>query len=176
MKIVLLGYMASGKSTIGKQLSKRINLPFIDLDAYIEEQEKKTVSTIFKEEGEVYFRLKEHQYLKELLNKKERFILSLGGGTPCYANNMKLIKENKETVSVYLFTSVRVLVNRILNNKNSRPLVANLEDDELKEFIAKHLFERSYFYEQADEKIIINKKSIEEIVAELHFLPTLNRQ
>ena len=89
MKIVLLGYMASGKSTIGKQLSKKLSVQFLDLDDYISEKEQMSISEIFDKKGEVYFRLIEHKYLKAVLEKEEDFILSLGGGTPCYANNMK---------------------------------------------------------------------------------------
>ena len=94
MKIVLLGYMASGKSNIGKKLSKKLSMSFIDLDDYIIEKEKMTISDIFKAKGEIYFRLIENKYLKEILLEKKDFILSLGGGTPCYANNMEEINKN----------------------------------------------------------------------------------
>ncbi|MDY0779590.1 shikimate kinase [Tenacibaculum sp. IB213877] len=170
MKIVLLGYMASGKSTIGKYLSARLFLPFIDLDDYIEQREEKSISEIFKDEGEIYFRNKEHQYLKELLEKKEDFILSLGGGTPCYGGNMDLIIQTKDVKSVYLQASIKTLQDRIEAQKNKRPLVANLSDNDLTEFIAKHLFERRYFYDKADFKIVIDDKEMTEIVAEIRIL------
>ena len=93
MKIVLLGYMASGKSTIGKDLSKNLEVPFIDLDDYIENKFEKSITNIFKEEGEIFFRLQEHEAIKEILENEDRFVLSLGGGTPCYANNMNLIND-----------------------------------------------------------------------------------
>lgn len=170
MKIILLGYMASGKSTIGKLLSENNNIPFIDLDKFIEEQENKNISAIFKEDGEVYFRLKEHQYLKELLQKNTDFILSLGGGTPCYAGNMELILADKNSTSVYLKANIRTLLNRLEKSKLKRPLIADLKSDELAEFIAKHLFERSFFYEKSDLKIKIDNKSVNEILTELNNL------
>lgn len=167
MKIVLLGYMASGKSTIGKVLASEINIPFIDLDHYIEGKENKTVSEIFKEDGEIYFRLQEHTHLKELLDNKEDFVLSLGGGTPCYANNMELIKKYENTLSFYLKASIKTLLNRLETQKDQRPLVANLSNDELKEYISKHLFERSYYYEQAAHNININDIEITRIVSKI---------
>jgi len=170
MKIVLLGYMASGKSSIGKELSKNRILPFIDLDAYIESKEEMTINTIFKEKGEIYFRRMEHAYLKELLNSEAPFVLSLGGGTPCYANNMELILNSTATTSIYLQASIPTLVARLIAGKEQRPLVKELGDEKLTEYVAKHLFERRFFYEQAHEKLIIDKKEIVEIIAEIRLL------
>ena len=165
MKIVLLGYMASGKSTIGREISKKLYMNFIDLDAYISEQEKMSISEIFKLKGEIYFRRIENTYLKEILNSKEDFVLSLGGGTPCYANNMELII-NSEAKSVYIKASINTLVTRLIGEKSKRPLVANLENEQITEFVAKHLFERRFFYEQANITLSADNKSIEEIVTE----------
>ena len=166
MHIILLGYMASGKSTIGKQLSKKLGIPFLDLDTYIYEKENKSVSEIFSQNGEIYFRKKEHEYLREVLENQQDFILSLGGGTPCYANNIELIL-NKNSISIYLKASIQTLSNRLLKNKNLRPLVAFLEDDQVPEFIAKHLFERRFYYEQARKVVVIDQKSVSEIVDEI---------
>ena len=166
MHIILLGYMASGKSTIGKQLSKKLGIPFLDLDTYIYEKENKSVSEIFSQNGEIYFRKKEHEYLREVLENQQDFILSFGGGTPCYANNIELIL-NKNSISIYLKASIQTLSNRLLKNKNLRPLVAFLEDDQVPEFIAKHLFERRFFYEQARKVVVIDQKSVSEIVDEI---------
>ncbi|TXD49223.1 shikimate kinase [Polaribacter sp. IC073] len=166
MKIILLGYMASGKSTIGKEVSKKLYMNFIDLDDYISEQEKMSVLEIFKIKGEIYFRRIENTYLKEILNSEGNFVLSLGGGTPCYANNMELIK-NSEAKSVYIKASINTLVARLINEKSKRPLVASLDNEKITEFVAKHLFERRFFYEQADITLSIDKKTIEEIVTEI---------
>lgn len=165
--------MASGKSVIGKCLSDAMQMPFVDLDTFIEEKEQKTISTIFKEDGEVYFRLKEHQYLKELITKKESFILSLGGGTPCYAGNMDVINADNNAISIYLKATLKTLVNRLQKQKETRPLVANLSGNHLTEFVAKHLFERSFFYEQAKQKIKTDNKSLANITKEIVLLLTV---
>ena len=169
MKIVLLGYMASGKSTIGREISKKLDMKFIDLDDYISKREKRSISEIFKVEGEIYFRKIESLYLGEILNSKDSFILSLGGGTPCYSNNMELIL-NSEASSIYIKAGIKTLVSRLTAEKNKRPLVADLEDDKLIEFVAKHLFERRFFYEQASITVHTEDKSIEEIITEIRIL------
>ena len=169
MKIVLLGYMASGKSTIGREISKKLDMKFIDLDDYISKREKSSISEIFKVKGEIYFRRIESFYLSEILNSKDSFILSLGGGTPCYSNNMELIL-NSEASSIYIKASIITLVARLTSEKNKRPLVAELENDKLTEFVAKHLFERRFFYEQASITVITEDKSIEEITTEIRIL------
>ena len=170
MKIVLLGYMASGKSTIGKILAEKRGIPFIDLDAYIEKKENMSVSEVFSEKGEIYFRKQEHVYLKELLEKKEDFVLSLGGGTPCYAGNMKVLSSYDDVKSIYLKTSINTIIERLVNEKSQRPLVARLNKEELAEFVAKHLFERSYYYNQATHKLVVDDKSIDAIIIELQKL------
>jgi len=158
--------MASGKSSIGKRLSKKLSMRFLDLDDYIIEQEKMSVSKIFELKGEVYFRLIEHKYLKEILAKDEKFILALGGGTPCYANNMEEINKGN-TLSIYLQGSTATMIERLIRKKSKRPLIAYLGDDKIPEFVAKHLFERRPFYEQAKKTIKIDDKSKKEVAKEL---------
>ena len=92
MKIVLVGYMASGKSSVGKVLADNFGYSFIDLDEYIEYKEAASITEIFTQKGEIYFRIKEIEYLKEILSLEKNIILSVGGGAPCYGENMKLIK------------------------------------------------------------------------------------
>ncbi|RLK02415.1 shikimate kinase [Tenacibaculum discolor] len=167
MKIVLLGYMASGKSTIGRILAEKKQISFIDLDEYIEKKERKTVSEIFEQKGEIYFRKQEHIYLKELLEQEGNFILSLGGGTPCYAGNMDVLLSFNDVKSVYLKTSINTIVDRLINEKSKRPLVARLNKEELAEFVAKHLFERSYFYNQANYKVTVDNKTVNEAIEDL---------
>jgi len=169
MKIVLLGYMASGKSSIGKRLSKKLSLSFIDLDDYIIEKEKMSISDVFKKKGEIYFRRIESKYVKEILSKDGNFVLSLGGGTPCYGNNMEEINK-KDTVSIYLQGSIPTMVKRLIKKKSKRPLIASLEDDKIPEFVAKHIFERLPFYEQAKIKIKIDDKTKKELATELEKL------
>lgn len=151
MIIVLMGYMASGKSFIGKVLAKKIGYNFIDLDAYIEEREGKTINDIFESSGEIYFRKIETKYLKEVLASNTNIVFSLGGGTPCYGNNLSIIKNDPKVVSFYLNTTIKTIVSRLEKENSNRPLVARFKSkDELQEFIGKHLFERSHFYNQAD--------------------------
>ncbi len=160
--------MGSGKSTIGRLIASKKNFSFIDLDNYIEEKENKTVAEIFETKGEIYFRKKEDLYLKEILNLKQEIVLALGGGTPCYGNNMEYILNDKTAKTVYLKTSINTIVARLINEKSQRPLVARLKQEELHEFVAKHLFERSYFYNQSEYKITVDNKNVHEIVAELN--------
>jgi shikimate kinase len=166
VKIVLLGYMASGKSSIGKKLSKKLPMRFIDLDEYIIDKEKMSISEIFKEKGEIYFRLIENKYLKEILSENDNFILSLGGGTPCYANNMEEINK-KDTISIYLQGTIATIVERLMKNKTERPLIASLSDEKIPEFVAKHLFERRFFYDQAKMTVKIDNKSKKKVTKEL---------
>lgn len=166
MRIVLLGYMASGKSSIGKRIAKSLNISFIDLDDYIIEKENQSIADIFSNKGEIYFRKIEHLYLKEILENEKNFILSLGGGTPCYANNMEFIKNNKAT-SIYLQGNVLTLVERLIKKKAKRPLIASLSDEQIPEFVAKHLFERRAFYELAEITFKIDQKKKKEVAKEI---------
>ena len=170
MKIILLGYMGSGKTTIGTQLAKKLYQDFTDLDEYIEKKENKTITEIFKEKGEIYFRKIEHTYLKKFINENDTYVLSLGGGTPCYANNMNIISKETDLHSIYLKASVGTLYDRLKNNSSKRPLLAKLTKESLIEYIAKHLFERNIYYEKAKHRISINSKGIDDIVAEIRIL------
>ncbi|MDR3273141.1 MAG: shikimate kinase [Flavobacteriaceae bacterium] len=164
MIISLVGYMGAGKTTVGKQLSERLQLPFADLDDYISSKEKMTVKEIFARKGEIYFRKLEKHYLEQLL-QKDALVLSLGGGTPVYYDNMELI--NHHSNSFYLKLKPSELVRILAKKKAKRPLIAHLKDKELKEFIAKHLFERLPYYEKAQYKIDAGNKSPQEITEEI---------
>jgi shikimate kinase len=170
MKIVLLGYMGSGKTTVGKKLAKKLYLPFHDLDQYIEKREGATIAEIFDTKGEIYFRKIEHKYLKEFLSETDKYVLSLGGGTPCYAGNMQVILNEADVRSIYLQANIPTLKQRISKNKQKRPLIASLSDEQMMEFVAKHIFERRNFYEQAEHTVDVNGKDIATIVAEIRIL------
>jgi len=165
MKIVFLGYMASGKTIIANKLSKKLQLKHIDLDAYIEDKENITIAEIFKIKGEIHFRLIENKYLNEILSSENDFILSVGGGTPCYANNMELITQYSS--SFYLKASIQTIYNRVITEKNKRPLLKNIANTNLSEFIAKHIFERNLFYNKAKTQISVDNKTVAEIIEEL---------
>ena len=162
--IILLGYMGVGKSTVGKQLAASLKCQFIDLDNYIEQKENTSITSIFKQKGEIFFRKIESQYLKGLLDSKEYEIIALGGGTPCYANNMDLIKTYQNS-TFYLKMELNVLADRLYQIKDTRPLLSHIDDrSELKDFIRKHLFERQFYYIQANYTIDVSTLAIEEIV------------
>ena len=162
MIITLIGYMGSGKSFIGEKLSAHLNLPFTDLDSLIEEKENKKISEIFKEKGELYFRKLEYDTLKKTLDQSQNIILSLGGGTPCFYNSMELI--NQKSYSFYLQNKIQTLVDRLKTEKQKRPIITHLNDDQLPEFIAKHLFERRLFYEKALFTIKTDEYTIDDIM------------
>ncbi|MBS9768160.1 MAG: shikimate kinase [Flavobacteriaceae bacterium] len=161
MKLALIGYMTSGKSSVGKLVATLTNTKHIDLDRFIEEKEGCSISDIFKYKGELYFRKIETIYLEELLKKEGDYCISTGGGTPCYGKNMELITSH--TTSVYLQTSINEIYKRLLTSKNKRPLVASLQGDDLLEFIGKHLFERNPFYQKATIIVSTDKKSTLEV-------------
>ncbi len=169
MKIVLIGYMGSGKTTIGKELSNQLSYNFLDLDYYIEKAEGKTVTEIFKNKGEVYFRKKETEYLREVLKRNEDIVLSVGGGTPCFGTNMRLINDATPN-SIYIRTDLDVLCDRLSREKEERPLISNLAPEDFQEFIAKHLFERSFFYNQAHHTVHNQGKSIMALAKEIEEL------
>jgi shikimate kinase len=167
MNIIILGYMGSGKSIIGRELSLKVNKKFIDLDSYIEEKEKDSISNIFQNNGDLYFRKQESKYLKEILNNNNDLVLSVGGGTPCYFNNLDLMISNKN-ISFYLKNSNIQLTSRLFNEKNKRPLISNISSEEkLLEFVSKHLFEREFFYNSATHKIDSNDKPVSYVVDDI---------
>src|SRR5690349_6459407 len=114
-KIILVGYMSVGKSTIGKIVAEKMQMKWLDLDQLIEEKANLSVAEIFKEKGEIYFRKQEHLELKKLIESEERLVISTGGGTPCYAINHLLLNGNN-VVSFSLSASIEDLFERLKNN------------------------------------------------------------
>ncbi len=165
MIISLAGYMGSGKSHISKLLSEKLNFKLIDLDKEIIKKNNHTIAEIFKNRGEIYFRKQEREFLEEVLATENNAVLSLGGGTPAYYNNMDVINQN--SFSFHLRANVGTLSERLKKQKAKRPLIANIPDEDLPEFIAKHLFERNPFYNKAQFTISTDNKDPEEIVDEI---------
>ena len=165
MRISLIGYMGSGKSTVGKELASQLNIDFFDLDQFIETQHNSSIENLFQTKGEIVFRKLEREALLEILSLEKPFVLALGGGTPAYYKNMNEIINR--SFSVYLRLNPKELTARLKNEKSLRPLISHLSDEELPEFIAKHLFERCEFYEMADFKLDGKEKSINQIVSEI---------
>ena len=168
MIIVLIGYMGSGKSTLGKELATVLNYDFLDLDDYISEKEKKSIPDLFKTKGEIYFRKKETYYLNEMIHTSEKVVLALGGGTPCYGNNMDLLLGNPNVITFYLKLSIPLLTKRLFLEREKRPLISHINsEDDLLEFIGKHLFERTHYYNQAQITINTDYKTKQEIIENL---------
>lgn len=165
MIISLVGYMGSGKSHISKILSEKLNFKLIDLDKEIVSRYKMPITEIFEKKGELFFRKAEREVLKDVLKTESDLILSLGGGTPVYYNNMEMI--NSQSESVFLRASVGSLFRRLLRNKSKRVLIARIKDEDLSEFIAKHLFERTPYYNQAKYTVDTDNKSVDEVSEEI---------
>lgn len=149
--------MGSGKTHWGSQVAEKLKLPFFDLDDTISKEEKRSIADIFSESGEEYFRVKEKDTLEKLVDENQSMVLSCGGGAPCYFNNIEFMK--KSGTVVWLNTHVSVLLQRLLREKNSRPLIRSLNDDEMKTYIIKKLNQRRMYYEQAD-VVIDNEDSV----------------
>lgn len=168
MKIFLSGYMASGKTVVAKQLSVMMKSIHIDLDDHIALIEEKSIPEIFNSNGELYFRNLEKKVLKDILEEPSSMVVALGGGTPCYGNNLELIKSFPRTRMIYLKASVQFLTDRLFSEMITRPIVSHLQNkDDLEDFIRKHLFERGYYYNQADIVVNVEGKTPDQIAQEI---------
>ena len=145
-RIILVGYMGSGKTTVGKALSKETGMMFYDLDWYIESRMRKSVSQIFAERGEEGFRKIEYNMLHEVA-EFEDVIISCGGGTPCFFDNMDYLNQQGDVI--YLKATPETLYKHLLMDKIERPLLKGKSAEELIAYITEHLKERSPFYEKA---------------------------
>ena len=146
MRIFLVGFMGCGKSTLGKKLAHSLDHKFIDLDQYIEDEEGRTIQQIFDEDGEDYFRKLERVYLHRVIDE-ENVVISTGGGTPCYFDNMEQMNDYGKTI--YVNMHPKALIPRLKNSSQLRPLLKGLEGVELLDYIYKTLREREYYYNSA---------------------------
>ena len=146
-KVFLIGFMGCGKTTFGRKLAKKLEWDFIDLDEYIEADQKESIREIFSSKGEAYFRRLETKALEEA-SKWEKTVVSTGGGTPCFNNNINFI--NNIGLSIYIKLSAEVLKSRLEGGKSKRPLIANLSNVELLNFIKYKLAERSEDYSKSE--------------------------
>ncbi|WP_259158908.1 shikimate kinase [Candidatus Karelsulcia muelleri] len=167
-KIILIGYMGSGKTTIGQKLANNLNHKFYDLDQKIIKYTKKSISELFEIYGEKKFRKLEFNILNFFFKTKKSYILSVGGGTPCYKHNMFLMKKNSKII--YLNAEINTLFTRILNQKENRPLISKLSNNDLYHFICDSLRKRFFFYKKADSTIYIENKSFLDIVKEIKYV------
>lgn len=164
--------MGSGKSTIGKKLANRLGYIFLDMDREIEGEQQKSIAQLFKEHGENYFRTLESNWLKNFTHTNA--VVSTGGGTPCFHNNIQIMKTKGKTV--FLDVSPEVLSNRLFNAKHSRPLLENYihNQENLKNYISQKLSERLPIYILSDIQINVadfNSQKLDELV---NALQTLN--
>lgn len=146
LPVYIMGFMGSGKSSFGKKLANFMQLEHMDLDEFIEGLEGRTITEIFEQDGEAYFREKEFDALQRTQGKEA--IISLGGGTACHELNIRFIKTNGS--SLYLKKDVRVLISRLINSKKKRPLIEGKTGQELLSYVSEKLLEREKFYNQAD--------------------------
>ncbi len=147
MKIFLIGLPGAGKSTLGKQLSDYLAVPFIDLDAAIEAEEGKSITSIFSEKGEQYFRQQESIILKKWCDSPSYFVMATGGGAPCFHDNMKWMNTSGKTI--FLDLSLSEIFNHLKKGDSARPLLANLTDEQLEQKIKSLRNDRIEFYNQA---------------------------
>lgn len=146
MRLFLIGFMGSGKSTMGRALASQLDLTFIDLDSFLEEKYFKTIPQIFAEEGEEGFRRKERKVLEEVCSF-DNVIVATGGGAPCFFDNMDLM--NNSGYCIFLDVQVSSLVNRLLHARVERPLIKGKSAEELEAFIGLTMEKRRPFYEKA---------------------------
>lgn len=166
MRVYLIGYMGVGKTTIGKRLARRLQLAYCDLDSQIESITKSTIESIFSEKGEAYFRKIESDTLAAIAD--ENVIIATGGGAPCHNDNMDFIL--KTGIVVWLKMSPEMIVSRLLPGKAQRPLIANMNDTDLPNFVKSHLRKREPYYSRANIKIEVNNmdsKKMDDLVHQI---------
>lgn len=147
MKIFLIGFMGSGKTYWGHQLSQKLGIPFFDMDEQVVAHEGKTIVDIFSEKGEEYFRMLETDVLHIITESHENFVIACGGGSPCYFNNIEYM--NNAGITVWINTPIETIFQRLIKEKEKRPLIKALTDEQLKAYINKKFADRKIYYDQA---------------------------
>lgn len=160
-RIFLIGYMGAGKSSLGKKLATAIGFPFIDIDALIVEKFEMSINDFFQKYGEMSFREEETLMLRQVIAQNSQAIIAVGGGLPCFNDNMALM--NKEGLTCYLHRPAKELFARLKDRKEKRPLIKNLSDVELLAFIEQQLEERELFYNQAKVKVGRDEQTVRKL-------------
>ncbi|HLA52308.1 MAG TPA: shikimate kinase [Flavitalea sp.] len=155
MRVFLIGFMGSGKTHWGRQLASKLQIPFFDLDELISQGENKSIAEIFSESGEEYFRMRERETLSSIIDEYPSVVLSTGGGTPCFFNNIEKMK--KYGIVVWLNTDVEIILQRLMKEKEKRPLIRDIPDEELKTYIIRKLNKRRMYYELAN--VVLDNES-----------------
>jgi shikimate kinase len=156
MRIFLVGFMASGKSSVGKKLANKLGMPFVDLDDYIEEKYNTTIRLLIYDKGMDKFREIEKESLKKLIDQNDHVVISTGGGTPCFFDNMSLM--NNSGLTIYLKVDIPTLVDRLMHAKKDRPLIWGKSKEDLTVYAKDLLARRQDDYNQAE--ISINGKNL----------------
>lgn len=164
MKIFLTGLMGVGKTTIGKKVAASLQLPFIDLDRYIEQQKNMSVPDLFAYFGENYFRKAEHECLHQII-QQESFVMACGGGTPCFYDNMNLMNENG--ITFFFNASPVFIASRVKQSKTVRPLFKNATDESRLKIVQALSSEREQFYSKAKYTLNVEKLSTEEVAQQV---------
>ncbi|MBN2745776.1 MAG: shikimate kinase, partial [Bacteroidales bacterium] len=164
-RIFLMGFMGVGKTTLGRRLAKQLSYQFIDLDLFIQQKQSCTISELFAD-GEEYFRKIETEALRELASRTN-VVISLGGGTPAYNDNMAIISRS---FSIYIYLPESAIFQRLIASRNPRPLIKGLNHDELKAFISNKLKEREVFYRQANITVDGHRPQLSSIVSAMESL------
>ena len=162
MKIFLIGMPGSGKTTLGRQLAEHLHVDFVDLDAEIERVEQKSISEIFREKGEEQFRLIEAKLLRDWAAASIPFVMSTGGGAPCFHQGIEVI--NEHGISIFLDCTVQELIDRVKRNQE-RPLLLSQDEAELRKKLEGMLENRLKCYHQA--KIVLKDPSLDSLLKSL---------
>lgn len=157
--------MGSGKTYCGRQLSKKLSVPFFDLDEQVISHEGKDINEIFEANGEEYFRIMEKEVLHIITESHDSFVMACGGGAPCYFNNIEYMKRSGTTV--WLNTPVDTLLKRLKKERSQRPLLKELTDDQLHSFILKKFADRRMYYEQADITVEEDNLELEKLIEKI---------
>lgn len=164
MRLFIIGYKSSGKTTLGKQLAEHLNLEFIDLDDFLEQQEGKTIPEVFLKNGEKKFRQMERKALHQV-TKKDDILVSTGGGVPCHLDNMTLME--KHGIVIYLKADDETLVSRLKTATTDRPIVKGKSEKELRIYLAELRSRCEHYYVRAHIIVEGNKASINDIIEQV---------
>jgi shikimate kinase len=157
--------MGSGKTYWGRQLSEKLSIPFFDMDEQVIKSEGKSINEIFETYGEEYFRLKEKGILQSITEVNKTFVMACGGGSPCYFNNIDYM--NQAGTTVWINTPMNILFQRLLKEKDKRPLLKDLSDEQMKSFITKKFADRKIYYEQAEVMIDDEEISLDHFIEKI---------
>jgi len=157
--------MGSGKTHWGHLLSQKLGIPFFDMDEQVISHEGKSIVEIFAEKGEEYFRLLEKDVLHIITESHEGFVMACGGGSPCYFNNIEYM--NNSGTTVWINTPVDIIFQRLIKEKEDRPLIKGLTDDQLKAYINKKFADRKIYYDQADVIVDNEPLQLEQLVEKI---------